>query len=114
MILPTLLIVLLIAAWPIVYAMFLSLMRVLPNVTEFVGLDNYVVMFQDSTFWTALFNTVVFTVVSVSFEFAIGLAIALALNRGFRGQGAMRAIAIIPWAFPTVVSGAMWRLFYQD
>ncbi|MGH2779280.1 MAG: carbohydrate ABC transporter permease [Actinomycetota bacterium] len=114
MILPTVLIVALIAAWPIIYAVFLSFQRILPSITEWAGINNYVVMFGDSTFWTALLNTGVFTVVSVLFEFTIGLAIALALNRPFRGQGAARAIAIIPWAFPTVVSGAMWRLFYQD
>ena len=114
MILPTVLIVLLIAAWPILYAFYLSFQRILPNVTEWVWFDNYALMFGDAVFYRALFNTSVFTVVSVFFEFTLGLAIALALNKGFPGQGTARAIAIIPWAFPTVVSGAMWRLFYQD
>jgi len=114
MILPTVLIVLLIAAWPILYAFYLSFQRILPNVTEWVWFNNYAVMFSDGVFYRALFNTGVFTVVSVFFEFTLGLAIAMALNKRFRGQGTARAIAIIPWAFPTVVSGAMWRLFYQD
>jgi trehalose/maltose transport system permease protein len=114
MILPATLIILLMAAWPIVYAGWLSLLRVLPGVREFIGFDNYLTMLTDSSFWVALFNTAVFTGVSVFFEFILGLLIALALNRGFRGQGIARAIAIVPWAFPTVVSGAMWRLFYQD
>jgi trehalose/maltose transport system permease protein len=114
MILPTLLVVLLIAAWPLVYALYLSFLRILPTVSEFVGLNNYATLFSDSSFWLALLNTAVFTIVSVAFEFVLGLAIALALNQGFRGQGAARAIAIVPWAFPTVVSGLMWRLMYQD
>jgi len=114
MILPTVLIILLIAGWPIVYAIYLSFLRILVNVREWVGFDNYVTMFTDASFWTALLNTAMFTVVSVALEFVLGLAIALALNKGFRGQGAARAIAIIPWAFPTVVSGLMWRLMYQD
>ena len=114
MILPTVLVIVLIAAWPVLYEVFLSFQRTLPNATEWVWFNNYITMFTDSTFWVALFNTTVFTAVSVSFEFAIGLAIAVALNKRFPGQGAARAIAIIPWAFPTVVSGAMWRLFYQD
>ncbi|MGH2749807.1 MAG: carbohydrate ABC transporter permease [Actinomycetota bacterium] len=114
MILPTTLIVLLIAAWPILYAFFLSFQRILPNVTEWVWFENYALMFGDGVFYRALFNTSVFTVVSVFFEFTLGLSIALALNKRFPGQGTARAIAIIPWAFPTVVSGAMWRLFYQD
>jgi len=114
MILPTTLIVLLVAAWPILYAVWLSLQRILPNTTEWVWFDNYAQMFADPVFYSALSNTFFFTVISVFFEFTLGLSIALALNKSFRGQGTARAIAIVPWAFPTVVSGAMWRLFYQD
>lgn len=114
MILPTTLIILLIAAWPILYAVWLSLQRILPNTTEWVWFDNYTQMFSDPIFYSALSNTFFFTVFSVFFEFTLGLSIAMALNQSFRGQGTARAIAIIPWAFPTVVSGAMWRLFYQD
>lgn len=114
MILPTLLVVLLIAAWPILYAIYLSFLRILPGARSFVGLDNYATLFSDPNFYGALFNTVVFTVASVALEFALGLSVALVLNRGFVGQGAARAIAIIPWAFPTVVSGLMWRLMYTD
>ncbi len=114
MILPTTLIVLLVAAWPILYAVWLSLQRILPNTTEWVWFSNYSRMFSDPVFYSALFNTFLFTIVSVFFEFTLGLAIAMALNKTFRGQGLARSIAIIPWAFPTVVSGAMWRLFYQD
>jgi trehalose/maltose transport system permease protein len=114
MILPTTLIVLLVAAWPILYAVWLSLQRILPNTTEWVWLSNYERMFSDPVFYSALSNTILFTIISVFFEFTFGLAIAVALNKTFRGQGLARGIAIIPWAFPTVVSGAMWRLFYQD
>lgn len=114
MILPTILVVLAIAAWPILYAIVLSLYRILPTGRTFIGLDNYVTLFTDPIFWSAFFNTVVFTVTSVALEFGLGLAIAIVLNRGFVGQGAARAIAIVPWAFPTVVSGLMWRLMYQD
>ena len=114
MILPTTLIVLLVAAWPILYAVWLSLQRILPNSTEWVWFSNYTRMFSDPVFYSALSNTFLFTIISVFFEFTLGLAIAMALNKTFRGQGLARGIAIIPWAFPTVVSGAMWRLFYQD
>jgi trehalose/maltose transport system permease protein len=114
MILPTILVVLAIAAWPIFYAIVLSLYRILPTGRTFIGLDNYVTLFTDPIFWGAFMNTVIFTVASVALEFGLGLAIAVVLNRGFVGQGAARAIAIVPWAFPTVVSGLMWRLMYQD
>src|SRR5918992_3962398 len=114
MIIPTILVVLVIAAWPIMYAIILSLYRILPTGRTFIGLDNYVTLFSDPIFWGAFVNTVIFTVASVALEFGLGLAIAVVLNRGFVGQGAARAIAIVPWAFPTVVSGLMWRLMYQD
>ncbi|MFN2491001.1 MAG: carbohydrate ABC transporter permease [Actinomycetota bacterium] len=114
MILPALLVILLIAAWPILYALYLSLLRILPNERTFVGLDNYSTLFTDANFWTAFYNTTIFTVASVVFEFLLGLSVALVLNRGFVGQGPARAIAIVPWAFPTVVSGLMWRLMYTD
>jgi trehalose/maltose transport system permease protein len=114
MVLPTVLIILIIAGWPIIYALYLSFLRILAELQEWVGLDNYATLFTDSSFYGALLNTALFTVVSVALEFVLGLAIALALNRGFVGQGAARAIAIVPWAFPTVVSGIMWRLMYQD
>jgi trehalose/maltose transport system permease protein len=114
MVLPVLLVILVVAAWPILYSLYLSFQRLLPTATSFVGLDNYTRMLSDPTFFRALLNTFVFTVFSVAFEFALGLGIALVLNRGFIGQGATRAIAIIPWAFPTVVSAIIWRLMYQD
>jgi trehalose/maltose transport system permease protein len=114
MTLPTLIIVLLIAAGPIAYAIYLSLWRILPGAWTFVGLGNYATLFSDPEFYSALFNTAVFTIASVAGEFILGLSIALVLNRGFAGQGAARAIAIVPWAFPTVVSGIMWRLMYTD
>jgi trehalose/maltose transport system permease protein len=114
MVLPVIVIILAIAAWPLIYAIWLSFLRVLPDRQTFVGLNNYTQLFADAAFYRALLNTAIFTVVSVSIEFALGLGVALILNRGFIGQGAIRAIAIVPWAFPTVVSGLMWRLMYQD
>jgi trehalose/maltose transport system permease protein len=115
MILPTLLVVLFIGAWPILYAIWLSFFRILPATGQaFIAFNNYVTLFTDPTFWGAFFNTAIFTGFSVVLEFGFGLGIALVLNRGFVGQGAARAIAIVPWAFPTVVSGLMWRLMYQD
>ena len=114
MVLPAMLVIIFIAAWPVLYSGWLSFQRILPTETSFVGLDNYVQMFTDGVFYRALLNTVIFTVCSVAIEFTLGLGIALVLNRGFVGQGVTRAIAIVPWAFPTVVSGIMWRLMYQD
>jgi multiple sugar transport system permease protein len=80
----------------------------------FVGFENYVEMFQNPDFRAGLSNTLIFTVASVTMEFVIGLAIALAINRAFRGRGLVRAAVLVPWAFPTVISAVMWRLMFQD
>ena len=115
MVAPVLFLVLLIGLWPVAYAIYLSFLKILPETAaSFVGLQNYIDMFSDPTFRGAVLNTAVFTVLSVVLEFVFGIGIALALNRGFAGQGSVRAIALVPWAFPTVVSAVMWRLMYQQ
>ncbi|CAN5138487.1 sugar ABC transporter permease [soil metagenome] len=115
MILPALFIILVVAFYPIAYSFYLSFFQAnINSAGNFVGIQNYVSMFQNSEFRDGLRNTVIFTVVSVFFEFLIGLAIALAINRAFRGRGLVRAAILVPWAFPTVISAVMWRLMFQD
>ena len=115
MVLPALLIILVVAFFPILQAVNLSLRQATVAVTgPFVGFENYAEMFQNPDFMEGLTNTLIFTVVSVTLEFFIGLVIALAINRAFRGRGLVRAAVLVPWAFPTVISAVMWRLMFQD
>jgi trehalose/maltose transport system permease protein len=115
MVLPALLIILVVAFYPIVYSIGLSVTdSTITTFGSFVGLENYVEMFKNTDFREGLTNTVIFTVVSVGLEFVIGLGIALAINRAFRGRGLVRAAVLVPWAFPTVISAVMWRLMFQD
>jgi trehalose/maltose transport system permease protein len=114
LVLPSLLIIVVIAFFPILYGIVLSLTdSTVAGFGSFIGLENYVEMFQDVDFRVSLTNTVIFTVVSVTLEFIIGLAIALAVNRAFRGRGLVRAAILVPWAFPTVISAVMWNLMFQ-
>jgi trehalose/maltose transport system permease protein len=114
MVLPAVLIIVVIAFFPILYGIVLSLTdSTVTAFGSFIGLENYVEMFQDPDFLVGLSNTVIFTVVSVTLEFIFGLAIALAVNRAFRGRGLVRAAILVPWAFPTVISAVMWRLMFQ-
>jgi trehalose/maltose transport system permease protein len=114
MVLPSLLIIVVVAFFPILYGVVLSLTdSTVSAFGSFVGFENYVEMFQDPDFRVSLTNTVIFTVVSVVLEFIIGLGIALAVNRAFRGRGLVRAAILVPWAFPTVISAVMWRLMFQ-
>jgi trehalose/maltose transport system permease protein len=114
LVLPSLLIIVVIAFFPILFGIVLSLTdSTVSSFGSFIGFENYVEMFQDSDFRVALTNTVIFTVVSVTLEFIIGLGIALAVNQAFRGRGLVRAAILVPWAFPTVISAVMWRLMFQ-
>ncbi len=115
MILPALLIILIIAFFPIMYSVVLSVTDSTVTASgSFVGVENYVEMFKNPDFLEGLKNTVIFTVASVTLEFVLGLGIALAINRAFRGRGLVRAAVLVPWAFPTVISAVMWRLMFQD
>jgi trehalose/maltose transport system permease protein len=115
MILPALIIVLVVACYPVLYGIVLSFTdSTVTTFGSFVGLENYVEMFQNPDFLEGLSNTLIYTVVSVALEFVIGLGIALAINQAFRGRGLVRAAILVPWAFPTVISAAMWRLMFQD
>ncbi|HVO55068.1 MAG TPA: sugar ABC transporter permease [Solirubrobacterales bacterium] len=115
MVAPTILVVLAVALLPIADTVWLSLHQA--SVTEtgaFVGLDNFKFIFSDPAFTEALKNTAIFTVVSVAIELVLGLGIALVLNQHFRGRGAIRAIVLIPWAFPLSVAAVLGRLMLQD
>jgi trehalose/maltose transport system permease protein len=115
MVLPSLLIIVIVAFFPILYGIVLSLTdSTAAAFGSFIGVENYVEMFQDPAFLEGLTNTVIFTVISVTLEFILGLTIALAINRAFRGRGLVRAAILVPWAFPTVISAVMWRLMFQD
>lgn len=79
----------------------------------FVGLANYAEILGDGRFWGALLHTAFFTAVSVALELGLGLFLALALHRTFRGRGLVRAAVLVPWALPTVVAGLLWRFLFD-
>jgi trehalose/maltose transport system permease protein len=115
MVSPAVLLILAIAFLPVLYTIWLSVHDATVTRTgDFVGLRNFADAFDDPAFREALANTSIFTVVSVSIELVLGLGIALAINRAFRGRGAVRASVLVPWAFPVVISALMWRLMLQD
>ncbi|WP_170166296.1 carbohydrate ABC transporter permease [Lentzea atacamensis] len=73
-----------------------------------VGFANYATVFGDPTFRTALLNTVLFTVISLFFQYTIGLAAALFFARGFRLSATLRALFLVPWLLPLIVSASTW------
>jgi trehalose/maltose transport system permease protein len=116
MVAPALAVIALVAAYPICYAVWLSLNEysvIHPGLSRFVGLDNYSTALGSSDFWAAMRTTLLFTVISVSLELVIGLAMALVMHQAFRGRALLRAVVLVPWAILTVVTAITWRTIFE-
>ena len=74
----------------------------------FIWFDNYIRVFQDATFGPALLHTAIFTVVSIAFQFSIGLALAVFFYRTFPLSSTLRALFLVPWLLPLIVSASTW------
>lgn len=115
--LPTLIVVMGVAFYPLastIYATFFDARLGSAHAWEFVGLENYARLVRDDNWWKAVWNTVRFTVASVTFELVLGLTIALVVNSKFPGRGLMRTAMLVPWAIPTAISSQMWNWMYND
>ncbi|GIG01135.1 carbohydrate ABC transporter permease [Catellatospora citrea] len=75
---------------------------------EFIGLDNYRTVLVDPTFLPALGHTVVFTLVSLALQFSIGMALAVFFTQHFRLSVTLRALFLVPWLLPLIVSASTW------
>ncbi|MFD8236700.1 carbohydrate ABC transporter permease [Streptomyces sp. NPDC059696] len=80
----------------------------------FTGLDNYRKIFDDPTFTPALLHTVVFTGVCLVFQYAIGLALAVFFNQHFRLSATLRALFLVPWLLPLIVSASTWSWMFNS
>jgi multiple sugar transport system permease protein len=111
MVLPALMAILAIVAYPLAFATYYSFRKVMPNLAgEFIGLENYSMMLDDPHFAEALKTTLLFTAASTSLSFLAGLGLALLLSKPFWGRGALAAAAFLPWVFPPVVVATFGRL----
>jgi len=115
LVLPTVLVILAVAAYPILNSIWLSLLdNPLSPVANLVGLRNFVQLFGNSEFRSSIATTFIFTIISVALETILGLGIAILINGTFPGRGLVRASILVPWAFPTVISAQIWYLMYND
>lgn len=117
LLLPGLGLLALVLLFPILRVMQLSLFRTElagGTVQEWAGLGQFVRLWQDGRWWTALGNTAVFTAGSVALEMVLGTAFALLLHRNFRGRGLARALVMLPWALPTAVMALAWAWIFND
>ena len=118
MVAPSMILIAIVAAYPIIYAIWLSLHEYsvrqagLSRWAGSLGLKNYQTALQSSEWWAAFRHTLIFTVSSVTLELLIGLGMALAMHAAFRGQGLLRTTVLVPWAVLTVVTAVMWRTMF--
>ena len=115
----------LVAGWPLVRTFFLSFTDASLSdlgAANLIGFENYLVyddgrwygVLADSVWWQSVWNTVYFSVVSVSLEVVFGVIVALILNAEFKGRVIVCAAVLIPWAIPTIVSAQMWAWMLND
>ncbi|MBV8161526.1 MAG: sugar ABC transporter permease [Acidimicrobiia bacterium] len=102
----------LVTLYPIVYALWLSLQRAdlrFPSQTSFVGLRNYADVLTSRIWWGDVATTLVITVASVVIELAIGMAVAMVLNRAIFARRTVRTSVLIPYGIITVVASLAWK-----
>jgi multiple sugar transport system permease protein len=105
--------------YPLIYNLILSLKDVnlityIRGTSQWIGLSNYVQILKDTVFQRAFFNTLVFTGLSISFQFIIGFLLALLFNRSFPLKGLLQSLIMVPWVLPIIVSGSFFRWFFSD
>ncbi len=113
---PAVVVTLFIVFVPMAEAVFLSLHDYLiwrPTSFAFVGLKNFITALGDEVFWISAWHTLIWIGLTVPAQMLLGLVTALLLNRTFPWRGLARALVIIPWALPSVITALMWRWIYD-
>ena len=117
-VLPAIVVMLIVIAYPIYYTIELSFFKTPPGLQLrdkiFVGTDNYRDILSSEVFWRVTINTVVWTFSSTLIAFLLGYGAALALHRDFAGRAVLRAILIIPWVISAVAASYIWKWMYHS
>jgi multiple sugar transport system permease protein len=119
MVAPSMILIAAVAAYPIGYAVWLSLHEYSVRQTGLsrwagsLGLRNYETALKDDAFISSFFNTLIFTGFSVFFELILGLAMAIAMHSAFKGRGLLRTVVLVPWALLTVVTAMTWKAIFE-
>ena len=112
---PAVFAMILVTAYPIGYAVVLSLQELdlrFPDEGGFVGLDNYQTVLTSSLWWQDVFNTTFVTVISVALELTLGMIIALVMHKAIFGRGTVRTSVLIPYGIVTVVAAFAWQFAF--
>jgi len=114
---PTFLIMGMVIAFPFLYNVVVSFSNM--NLLHFrdwriIGIDNYIAVFSDRVFWYYFMKTILWTVINVFFHVAIGIWLALILDKDLRGRSFFRTILILPWAVPQYITALTWRGMFNS
>jgi len=113
--LPALLVILGLVAYPFVNAIVMTFQAKTAGAPgRFIGLGNYRELLASEQFLRTVFNTFVYTIVGVGVKFCLGLSMALVLNQERFCNNLFRSFLLIPWAIPTVMSALNWRWIFDD
>lgn len=108
---PTAFLLLVLIAWPLVNVVWQGFQYanlVDPSTSGYAGLENFRTVVEDEDFFPALANTLLWTVLSVAGEYALGLVSAIALAQPVRGRAVFRGIIVVPWVIPIAIAGLNW------
>jgi multiple sugar transport system permease protein len=113
---PAAIVMLLVTAYPILYAVYLSLLRAdlrFPDQRTWVGLNNYIRVLSSGLWWADFGHTMIITVVSVAMELVLGMLLALVMHRALIGRGLVRTSSLVPYGIVTVVAAFAWRFAWS-
>ena len=114
-VLPTILILALVILYPFLTAIWISFTnKSLGGKGGFIGIANFVKLFNSDEFWRAFGNSFYYTIASVLLKFCIGLVTALVLNAVFPFKGVVRVMIILPWAISPYIAALTWRWIFDD
>jgi multiple sugar transport system permease protein len=114
---PAVVLMLAVTAYPILYAIWLSLNRAdlrRPNDNQFIWFENYITVLSSPIWWTAFGVTLFITVISAFFELVFGMMLAVVMHRTLVGRGLVRTSALVPYAIVTVVAAFSWRFAWTQ
>jgi multiple sugar transport system permease protein len=114
---PAVIVMLAVAAYPILYAIYLSFFKAdlrTPDANEFIWFGNYTTVLSSPIWWTAFFVTLGLTIVGAALELALGMALAIVMHRTIIGRGLVRTSALVPYAIVTVVAAFSWRFAWTQ
>lgn len=117
LLLPALIMVLVVMAYPLLYSVRLSFMNynlMRPKDIYFAGFSNYIRMLQDPEIPKVLWNSLVWVLVIVTLQFVLGMVLALLLNRGFTGKGIYQSVVFLPWAVSSYLIGLVFKFIFME